>query len=67
MYPVDAGGRVYRGDIDHAPWLLQPATVELSRCTMTVPLGISLEGPPPLVHYVEQLDVVVWPLEQLRL
>jgi uncharacterized protein YqjF (DUF2071 family) len=67
MYPVDAAGNVYRGEIDHAPWLLQPATAEIARCTMTEPHHIQLSGPPPLLHFSQSLDVVVWPLQQLLL
>jgi uncharacterized protein YqjF (DUF2071 family) len=66
MYPVDAGGNVYRGEIDHAPWLLQRATAEIGHCTMTESLGLPLAGP-PLLHFVERLDVVVWQLQQLMM
>jgi len=65
MYPVDASGQVYRGEIDHPPWPLQRASAELATCTMTDPIHLPLPGPPPLLHYSERLDVVVWPLTKL--
>ena len=65
MYPVDPQGRVYRGEIHHEPWPLQRATAEISECTMSAPIGVPLSGPPPLVHFVRRIDVVVWPLQRL--
>ena len=56
MYPVDAGGQVYRGEIDHPPWPLQRATAELTDCTMSDPIGVPLVGPPPLLHYLNRLS-----------
>ncbi len=47
-----------RGDIEHQPWPLQPAEVDLERCDMFRLIG--LEGPPqgqPLAHYVESITV----------
>jgi uncharacterized protein YqjF (DUF2071 family) len=67
MYPVDAAGNIYRGEIDHAPWLLQRAAAQVSQCTMTEPNFIHVVGPPPLLHFAERLDVVVWPLQQVIL
>ena len=53
-------GRVYRQEIDHRPWPLQPADAEIERCTMTRPLGIELGSGAPLAHYASSLDVVAW-------
>lgn len=65
MYPVDERGRIYRGEIHHEPWPLQRATAELTACTMSSPIGVPLQGPPPLVHFVRRLEVVVWPLQKI--
>jgi uncharacterized protein len=58
LYSVRAG-RVFRQEVDHEPWPLQPAEVELELCTMTRPLGIELDGE-PLAHYAGELEVVAW-------
>lgn len=65
MYPVDQSGQVYRGEIEHPPWPLQRASVDLTDNTMTAPLPLLLGGPPPLVHFSAFLDVVVWPLTKI--
>jgi uncharacterized protein len=56
LYSADQTGRVYRGDIWHQPWPLQPCEVELKHNSMTQALGIALDGP-PLAHYAERLAV----------
>jgi uncharacterized protein YqjF (DUF2071 family) len=58
LYTVDSG-RVYRADIDHEPWPLQPAAVEIRTNTMTVAAGIDVAGP-PRVSFSRRLDVHVW-------
>ncbi|WLD93049.1 YqjF family protein [Alkalihalobacillus sp. AL-G] len=57
---------LYRGEIHHQPWKLQNAEGEISLNTM-----IPLEASPspdklPLLHYSDQLDVVLWGLEKLE-
>ncbi len=65
LYTVDPGGRVYRGEIHHKPWPLQPAHAEIDVNTMAKASGISLPDTPPLLHFAQHLDVVVWPLERV--
>jgi uncharacterized protein YqjF (DUF2071 family) len=60
LYAPDGPRGARRIDIDHAPWPLQPAEVELRRCTMTDPLGFSFGDEPPLAHFAKRLDVVAW-------
>ncbi len=55
-----------RGEVHHAPWLLQPAEADIIRNTMTEPAGVHLPVRPPLLHYSELLEVLVWPLRQMR-
>ena len=57
-------GRLARADIHHSPWPLRPAQAEVFRNTMP-PDGIDLPDEPPLVHYAERQDVVIWPLVKL--
>jgi uncharacterized protein YqjF (DUF2071 family) len=61
LYVVDRRGGVRRGDVDHAPWPLQPAEASIEANTMAEPLGLRLEGP-PLLHFARRLEVRVWPL-----
>lgn len=58
-------GRLYRGEIHHLPWPLQPAEVEIDTCTMAEPIGISLPSHPDLVQLAKTLKVLVWPPERL--
>lgn len=60
------GARLMRGEIHHALWPLQPATADIVRNTIAEPAGIRLPATPPLLYYSEQLEVVVWPLRQIR-
>ena len=49
LYSADRKGRLYRGEIDHAPWTLSLASCT-ERCnTMCKPLGIDLFGKPHLL------------------
>jgi hypothetical protein len=59
LYAATGRGRLRRLEVDHEPWPLQPAAVEIAACTMTRPLGIELVGP-PLAHYAHRREVVSW-------
>jgi len=55
-------GRLYRADIHHRPWPLQPAVARIDLNTMP-PLKVTDSD--PLVHFSARQDVVVWPLEHV--
>ena len=57
--------RVYRSEIHHAPWPLQPASAELSRNTVAQSMGVPVSGPPSELHFARRLDVVVWSPKRL--
>jgi uncharacterized protein len=59
LYSADRAGRLYRGEINHPPWPLQPAVAEIAVNTMTTPIGIALHGE-PVLHIAHRLDVVAW-------
>lgn len=59
LYAGDQRGRVWRGDIHHAPWPLQRATVTVQANSLASRLDVSLDAP-PLSHYVRRLDVLAW-------
>lgn len=63
LYTVRTG-RVVRANIHHVPWPLQPATAEIEKNTMTLPLNVALEGK-PLLHFSRFLDVLVWSPERV--
>lgn len=65
LYTDDRRGRLYRGEVHHAPWPLQPAVAEFSANTMPQAHGIALPDRAPLLHFARRLDVVVWPLQRL--
>jgi uncharacterized protein YqjF (DUF2071 family) len=60
LYAADRYGRVWRGDIHHARWPLQPAEAEVSINTMTQQIGVVLPDTPPLLHFARHQDVVGW-------
>ena len=64
LYAADSGGRLYRGEIEHVPWPLRTAEVEIERNGVAgVLAGVRLEGPAEVAHYVERLSVRAWALE----
>lgn len=65
LYSASPQGQLYRGEIQHLPWPLQPAQAEFELNTMTLPIGLKLARQADCLHYVRRLDVLVWPLRQL--
>jgi uncharacterized protein YqjF (DUF2071 family) len=66
LYSAGKGNRIWRADIHHGPWPLQPATADIDRNTMSRPLGIELPDIPPLVHFAQRQDVVAWIIHRVR-
>jgi uncharacterized protein YqjF (DUF2071 family) len=52
--------RVYRAEIHHLQWPLQPASADISTNTMVAAAGITLPSQPPLLHFAKRIDVVNW-------
>lgn len=59
LYAI-SGGHVYRTPIHHLPWPLQLAEATVRVNTIASPLGLRFDQVPPLLHYSESLDVLVW-------
>ena len=59
LYSIDRQGRLFRGDIHHAPWPLQRAEARVAVNTLSEQTGLPLEGEPHLL-YSERLDVRAW-------
>jgi uncharacterized protein len=56
-------GALYRGEIHHRPWPLQPAETRIDLNTMPpVRLDPTEE---PVTHYSERIDAVLWRLERI--
>lgn len=66
LYAADRRGRVWRGDIHHAHWPLQPAEADVHVNTMTHQIGLTLPDTPPLLHFARRLDVVGWLPERVQ-
>jgi uncharacterized protein YqjF (DUF2071 family) len=60
LYAANRQGQVWRGDIHHARWPLQPAEAEIERNTMTGQIGLALPDTKPLLHFARFLDVAAW-------
>jgi uncharacterized protein YqjF (DUF2071 family) len=59
LYTVHCG-RVYRGDIHHFPWPLQQARAEIYENTIAEAAGIALPGPPAILSFARELEVLIW-------
>jgi len=60
LYAVDPAGHVYRADIDHPQWPLQPVEATIEVNTMATAAGITLPATPPRLSFASRVDVVVW-------
>jgi len=56
---------LYRAEIHHAPWELQPAKTKILTNTMAKFLPVPLPKTPPLLHFSSLQEVLVWPPEKL--
>jgi hypothetical protein len=52
-------------EVHHHPWPLRAAEADLIRNDLLRIQRIEVAGP-PLLHFSERLDVVVWPPEPVR-
>lgn len=59
LYSADRRGQIYRGEIDHPPWKLAPATYDERVNTMGDSLGFRFEVSPHLLM-AEPIDVRAW-------
>lgn len=65
LYAADANGALYRGQIEHEPWPLQPAAAQVSVNTLGDWLGIAMPGPPDTLYFAKSLDVHAWLVERV--
>jgi uncharacterized protein YqjF (DUF2071 family) len=60
LYAPRPSGGLYRADIHHVPWPLQPAGATIARNDLLELHGIPQSGPPKLLHFSRRLEVIVW-------
>jgi len=69
LYARSRNGRLLRGQVHHAPYPLQTATLHALDETLVAAAGITLpcpNEPPPLVHYARAVSVEVFGLREVR-
>ncbi len=65
LYAADPRGRLYRGDIDHPPWVLHSAQLVTHKNNLLESLGLDPPDTRPVLYYARQMPVVAWGLERL--
>lgn len=58
LFSRDPDGNIYRGDVFHDRWPLQPAEAEIRVNTMLQPFNIEVPVTPPLLHFARRIDTV---------
>jgi uncharacterized protein YqjF (DUF2071 family) len=64
LYAASRAGHILRAEINHNPWLLQPAEAEITVNTMASAQGIALGGS-PILHFARRMDMVNWGPERV--
>jgi uncharacterized protein len=60
LYSAASDGQIYRGEIHHPPWLLQPAEAQFTRNSMTAAAGLAAPAELPLLHFARRQYMVAW-------
>jgi uncharacterized protein len=60
------GGKISVGHIHHLPWPLEPAEADIRLNELPAAHGIKLPKRPPVLHFVRELEVYIWPLQEDR-
>lgn len=60
LYAVSAAARVYRLDIHHAPWLLQPAQAQLDAKMLLAAANIPAPRGEALLHFSPVQEMIGW-------
>jgi uncharacterized protein len=61
LFAIDRGGTIWRSEIDHGPWLLQPASGFVAAADLAGALGMQLpDDEEPVLRYSARLDVRGW-------
>lgn len=65
LYCETPDGTIKRGHVHHRQWQLQKAAAEISTNTLLHPFQIAESAPPHLLHFSRNIDVIIWPLEEV--
>lgn len=60
FYTAGRDGRINRGEIDHPPWSLQTARVEILDSVWPAAFGIEGSGAPALAYYSRRQEAFAW-------
>jgi len=61
LYAAGPAGQLFRSEIHHLRWPLQPAEAQFEENTMPQADGLSFPSPaPPVLHFAKRQDVLVW-------
>jgi uncharacterized protein YqjF (DUF2071 family) len=60
LFSVDVRGRVWRTEIDHPAWPLQPAEAVITVDSMAAASGLALPESAPHLRFAARLDVRAW-------
>jgi len=66
LYSGASGGRIYRGEIHHPTWVLQPAEAQFTKNTMAQGVGIVQPDGLPLLHFARRQDMVAWAPRRIK-
>jgi uncharacterized protein len=64
LYALDER-RIFRTEIHHAPWPLQPAEADFAVNSMAEAHELRLPATPPLLYFAKRQEVQVWPPRQV--
>ena len=60
LYSANPRGALFRCEVAHSPWPLQPAEASVRRNTMTRQLLFDPPAEMPVLHYADYQEVVAW-------
>ena len=66
LYSVSPSGGVYRLEIHHKPWLLQPAKANIEATSLLAAAGIRAPSTPPLLHFSGVQEMIGWLPDRIR-
>jgi uncharacterized protein len=65
LYAQSPDGNLWRNDVHHFPWPLQPAEAEVRANSYLASHGLEVSGAPAQLHFARRVDVVVWNAERV--
>ena len=60
LYAASKRGALYRAEIQHGPWPLQPAEAEIELNELPQAHGFTLPDREPLLHFARKIRMVAW-------